>query len=92
MARELPPWVRGRVEAEALKILGAVGDPVQATRRDLVVEKVLRRLSSEPGDVSPTRITLLVREAFRETEEWAQGAQKFKTRLDIQENIEEQEG
>ena len=80
------------MEAEALKILRTVGDPIQATRRDLVVEKVLRRLSSEPGDVSPTRITLLVREAFRETEEWARGAQKFKTRLDIQENIEEQEG
>lgn len=79
------------MEAEALKILGTVGDPVQGTRRDLVVEKVLRRLSSEPGDVSPSRITLLVREAFGETEEWARGAQKFRTRLDIQEGIEDRE-
>lgn len=79
------------MEAEALKILGSGGDPVQATRRDLMVERVLRKLSSEPGDVSPARITLLVREAFRGTEEWAQGAQKFRTRLDIQESIEDQE-
>jgi hypothetical protein len=91
MASELPPWIRGRVEAEALKLLGTAGSPLQTTRKDLVVEKVLRRLASEPGDVSPTRITLLVREAFRETEKWAQDAQKFKTRLDIQEDIEEQE-
>jgi len=91
MARELPPWIRGRVEAEALKLMGTAGDPLQATRRDLVVEKVLRKLSSEPGDVSPGRITLLVREAFRETEQWAKGAQKFKTQMDIQENIEERD-
>ena len=91
MARELAPWVRGRVEAEAVKILGAGGSALGSTRKDLIVEKVMRRLSSEPGDLSPSRITLLVREVSRETEQWAQDTQKFKTRLDIQENIEERD-
>jgi len=88
MSLELPPWVKGRVDAEVQKLLGS-GDAVQASQKEWVIQKVYRKLQEEAGEVTPTRILLLVREALRETEGWAKDTRKRHSRLDIQDKLED---
>lgn len=88
--RDLPPWVRGQVEAQVRQMVKG-GDAVGGQEMDIITQEVLRELSASSLEITPANIKVLAQKHITTLDSWARSARRSGAQMDAAAKMDDED-